>query len=299
MFGYVRPFRPYLRVCENEGYKSIYCGLCKSIGREFGLLPRFTLSYDLTFLAIMDMSVNGIELKAKRQLCIAHPLTKRSCAGCSRSTDYSAYVSIMLVYHKLMDDISDGSLKQRLRARAALPFIRGHYHKAIKRYPQLAAKLEKAMKLQLSLEKQEDISIDRACEPTARMMQAVFAGMTDDEQKSRILGRMGFFLGKYIYLADALDDLRDDVKAGRYNPLIKEKRTKPLTDAEFDEIAVNTRFIVNMMLGQLASAYIKLDIKMYSGITDNIIYLGLPDVISRICSGTFSNFYRPGKDGKE
>ena len=32
MFGYVRPYRPELRVREDEYYKGTYCGLCKAMG---------------------------------------------------------------------------------------------------------------------------------------------------------------------------------------------------------------------------------------------------------------------------
>ena len=30
---------------------------------------------------------------------------------------------------------------------------------------------------------------------------------------------MGFFLGKYIYIMDAYEDLPEDIEKGRYNPL--------------------------------------------------------------------------------
>lgn len=57
MFGYIRPFQPELRMKEYEAYKSVYCGLCKELGRRYGIFARFTLSYDFTFLAILSMAV--------------------------------------------------------------------------------------------------------------------------------------------------------------------------------------------------------------------------------------------------
>lgn len=297
MFGYVRPFRPYLRVCENEGYKSIYCGLCKSIGRSFGLVPRFTLSYDLTFLAIMDMSVNEVTLTAKPKRCIAHPFKKRSCADCSASTDYAAYVSILLVYHKLMDDLSDKGIKSKLRATLLLPFFDEPYKKAAAKYPKLAAGLERLMREQRKLEEHRTDNIDAACEPTARMMRLVFSEIAEDKAGRKLLGRFGYFLGKYIYLTDALDDLKKDAAAGAYNPLLGRKHR--LTDGEYDKIAADTQFLVNMVLGQLAEAYDKLGLKMYSGITDNIVYLGLPDVFKRVREGRFDRVFRIRKDDEQ
>ena len=42
----------------------------------------------------------------------------------------------------------------------------------------------------------------------------------EDEWKEN-LRRMGFFLGKFIYLCDAYEDLEEDLTEGRYNPLTK------------------------------------------------------------------------------
>ena len=45
---------------------------------------------------------------------------------------------------------------------------------------------------------------------------------------------------------------------------------------------------MNFTLGELAEAYVKLDIQMYKPIIDNIIYLGLKNVFEQIRDGTFS-----------
>ena len=51
MFGYVRPYKDELRVREYEQYKAIYCGLCRALGKNYGVLSRLTLSYDCTLFA--------------------------------------------------------------------------------------------------------------------------------------------------------------------------------------------------------------------------------------------------------
>ena len=81
MFGYVRPFKPYMRMFEYDIYKAVYCGLCKDMGRRYGFVTRFTLSYDFAFLSLMDLSVRGVKLDAEKQRCIAHPLKKTMCSG--------------------------------------------------------------------------------------------------------------------------------------------------------------------------------------------------------------------------
>ena len=57
LFGYVKPFKPDLRVRELETYKAVYCGLCGQLGEAFGPAARLTLSYDFVFLAMLHYAV--------------------------------------------------------------------------------------------------------------------------------------------------------------------------------------------------------------------------------------------------
>ena len=287
MFGYVRPYKPYLRVCEYEAYKSVYCGVCKSMGRCLGEVSRFGLTYDAAFLSLFEMSVRGIELKAEPQRCIAHPLTKRSCAV-SAGTEFAAYASVILMYHKLKDDLADGSLKDRLIARPAAAALTGAYIKARAAYPRLAAVVEKQTKEQMKLEKELCSSLDRAAEPTGQMTRAVFAELGEDKPRKKLLGSFGYFLGRYTYLVDALDDLKKDAASGGYNPLaVRLGLNGSITDEEFEKAAGIIEMNIRLTLGQLAEKYVKLEIGSYKSILDNIIYLGLTDVFEQVKKQTF------------
>ena len=287
VFGYVRPYKPFLRVYEYEVYRSVYCGLCKSISRNFGELPRFTLSYDLAFLALMDMSVHGVRFQAEQQRCIAHPFVKRNCAVCGEGLDYSAYVSMILLFHKLIDDKSDGRGVKQLVSAAGVPFLTGAYLRAREKYPRLAGRVEKQMRAQVELEKDKCSSLDRACEPTARIMQAVFSELGEDRTQRKRLGSFGYYLGRFIYITDALDDLRSDAVKGRYNPLLCSSGLETVSDEDFRSIAEGTVFSVNMSLGMLADAYCKCGIVNYKDILDNIVYLGLKEVFRQVREETF------------
>ncbi|WP_124098107.1 DUF5685 family protein [Ruminococcus sp. Marseille-P6503] len=298
MFGYVRAFKPYMRVCEFDTYQGVYCGLCKMMGREFGLVSRFTLSYDFTFLALMNMSLNEEKLTSCRQRCIAHPLKKRVCAICDDGLEYPSYAAVILVYHKLRDDLADRGLKGKLRAAAALPFFRRYYKKARIKYPQLADTIEELMKLQRSTEEARTESVDRACEPTAAMMEAIVGGLSDREESKPALKRFGYLLGRYIYICDALDDAGEDHKKGGYNPLLflrGDPDAASLSDRDFKAISAYAADSVNLTLGELAEAYVKLDIQMYKPIIDNIIYLGLKNVFEQIQNGTYRRKGKPDK----
>ena len=208
MFGYVRPFKPYMRMFEYDIYKTVYCGLCKDMGRRYGFVTRFTLSYDFAFLSLMDLSVRGVKLDAEKQRCIAHPLKKTMCAKCTCNLKYTSSAAVILTYHKLRDDIADKGLKGKVAAFALLPFFKKPYKKAACLYPDLAPAVENAMKLQNKIEREKTAGIDLACEPTALMMQAVAGGLTSKhDQRRPLLERMTAASGAYwndsaICLAD-------------------------------------------------------------------------------------------------
>lgn len=298
MFGYVRAYKPYMRVFEYDIYKAVYCGLCKDMGRRYGAFTRFTLSYDFAFLSLVDLSVRNCMLDAEMQRCIAHPLTKTMCATCKNDLSYPSAAAVILTYHKLKDDVRDKGFKGRLLAMSALPFFRKPYREAADKYPELAPQIERAMILQNKIESDKTAGVDLACEPTAMMMTAVFGGLTEDPRQKELLERFGYLLGRYIYITDALDDLRDDYRERSYNPLLNifdvpygEER---IPKEKLKQIRRYARDSINFTLGSLADVYVQLDFKRYRDILDNIIYLGLKNTFNSVLSGKFKNKYKRG-----
>ena len=94
MFGYLQIDKAELKVREYEAYKSVYCGLCKQLGRDYSIFARFALSYDCTFYAITLMSLRRSCSGFKDGRCRFNPLKKCKYAlceacrllGCSRQT---------------------------------------------------------------------------------------------------------------------------------------------------------------------------------------------------------------------
>lgn len=303
MFGYVRPYKPYMRIFEYDIYKAVYCGLCKDMGRRNGFFTRFTLSYDFTFLALMELSVKDKKLEACRQRCIAHPLKKTMCACATDDISYSSVSAVILTYHKLRDDIADKGIKGKITAMLTLPFFRKPYKKAKAEYPVLAEKIESAMALQKKVEEKKTDGIDIACEPTAQMMSAVFSELSDDADTKMKLERFGYLLGRYIYITDALDDLKDDHKKGSYNPLLNTCNVKTggdkIPDEQIEAINNYADDSINFTLGSLADTYVELGTKRYKDILDNIIYLGLKNVYASVRNGTFRNKTKKGNKTNE
>ncbi|MCH5300898.1 MAG: hypothetical protein J1E56_06215, partial [Ruminococcus sp.] len=114
MFGYIKIHKEELLVREYEAYKSVYCGLCKRMGKEYSFLSRFILSYDSTFYAMFLMSQNYKCTGFERKRCACNPLKKCTfCKGGEEALSKASALSVILAYYKLVDDINDsGILKQ-------------------------------------------------------------------------------------------------------------------------------------------------------------------------------------------
>ena len=55
MYGYIRPDIGELRINEYRRFRSAYCGLCEALRQRYGVLARFLIGYDMTFLALLSL----------------------------------------------------------------------------------------------------------------------------------------------------------------------------------------------------------------------------------------------------
>ena len=88
----------------------------------------------------------------------------------------------------------------------------------------------------------------------------------EDEWKNQLY-KMGFFLGKYIYLMDAYEDIEKDVKKGNYNPF-----TEIYKNENFDDFVQK---ILTMMISECAREFENLPIIEDVDILRNILYSGV------------------------
>ncbi len=279
MFGYIRPFRPHMQTGDYELYKSVYCGLCKEL-KSFGITSRMTLSYDFAFLAVLYMAVNKTEISLDKKPCMTHAIKKTSFVKSNDALRFTAAAECISVYHKLKDDISDDEFLKKSAAKTLLSGMKKAYKKASGILPEVASVAEEKMKIQKETEDKKTKSVDMAAEPTAAIMSAIAGGITDNPEKKRILMRMGYLLGRFIYLCDALDDMEKDFKSGGYNPLLlQEEEYNP------ENIRKLAKDSIYFTLGELSNAYVLLGDIKYKSITDNVIYTGLPFVAEKLLKG--------------
>ncbi len=262
-----------MRICEYETYKAVYCGLCKILGKEYGFISRMTLSYDFAFLGLMALALNDSPAVVEPQRCIAHPWRKTPCLKSSDGLAYTAAAAEILIYNKIRDDLDDRRFWAKLFPWFMLKLTKRAYKKAAELYPDLAAYTAEQMSRQAKLEKDNCKSIDRASEPSSNILAEIAAGLSEKEEQKRILRRFGYLLGRFVYIADAFDDVEKDFRAGGFNPLVIGNPT--INDINLPEIQRRTGDSVNFTLGALADSYVQLEIKRFKPIIDNIVYLGL------------------------
>lgn len=219
MFGYVIPAGNKEDTAIRECYGSYYCGICHSLKAQYGNISRFTLSYDLAFLAMLLSSLYEPEAVIYTGRCLPHPFRKHPYIT-SAIIDYCADMNLLLAIHKLKDDIAD---EHKVFAAAEEILLRKQYQQLCRKYPDKCHRIEDILTKIHAEEAKENPSIDALVNLTGEMLGIIYA-YKDDFWKDTLI-KIGEGLGRFIYLMDAYDDLEQDIKKNNFNPLknIKEE----------------------------------------------------------------------------
>ncbi len=251
MFGYLTTNYTELSKPDNQRYRSWYCGLCNRLFAGYGNTGRKTLTYDFTFITILLSGVYPQKNTVIQESCPLHLLKKHEAIYNSFS-EYCADMNIYLSYYKFLDDVADdNSASARRNADKLLNWVRAIEEK----YPQKCEVIRQQLHQISLIEKDNILNPDLGAGHFGRLMGELLK-VNDNED----LERLGFHLGRFIYLLDAVIDLKDDLKKGRYNPLTAFENTS------FEEMLL-------MVMEDVDAAYRKLNINEV--ILENIIYSGI------------------------
>lgn len=272
MFGYVRVDKPELKVKEYEMYKAVYCSLCKSLGKHYGILSRFTLSYDFTFLALLNMSLKDGCNIIEQKRCAFNPLKKCNYCKADDDLEMPSAAAMIMTYYKLLDNIDDEKGIKKIGYLCLKPVLKSANKKAALKYPQIEKIVSDYIKEQATLEKADCKEFDQIAHPTAKALAEILMLCSEDNSQKRVLERIGYCLGRYIYLMDAFCDFQSDIKTGSYN-VLKNKQKEEIDDFVKSQIY----FSIN----EASKAFELLDIKKYKSILGNIIYLGLEQTFKK------------------
>ena len=261
MFGYVVMNKPEMKFKDYDLYRTFYCGLCHVLKDKYGFSGQISLTYDMTFVVLLLSALYEPDTEQGARRCIVHPARKQQIRQ-NEITEYAADMNILFTYYKCMDDWND---EKRISRLGYAKLLSGKNKRLLEKYPEKSARIIELLEEISAMEKAGEKDIDKISGCFGHIMEEIFVWKEDMWAKS--LRKMGFYLGKFIYLLDAYDDVEDDVKNGNYNPFSEEYKME-----WFHEHVKN---LLMMMMAEACREFEKLPIIMYADILRNILYSGV------------------------
>lgn len=261
MFGYIVVNKAELKFKEFDIYQSYYCGLCKKLKERGGNVSRLALTYDMTFVYMLLTGLYEPQTVCSTCKCVLHPLEKRQMRQ-NVCAEYVADMSVLMTCYKCRDDWQD---EKKLTAKCMLAMLTKKNKDIVEKYPEKTKRIADNMEQLARGEEDCSDDVDSMAGLFGRIMADIL--VCREDEWTTVLSRMGFYLGKFIYILDAYEDVEEDKKKGCYNPL-----SRMYESPDFEE---NCRQILTMMIAECSREFEKLPILENADILRNILYSGV------------------------
>lgn len=263
MFGYVNADKNEMTDEERSTYQAYYCGLCRELKRQAGAGAQICLNYDITFLAILLSGLYEPDEVTEPFRCRLHPTKKRFFHE-SEVMQYAASMNIVLSYYKLLDDYQDDHKTSRKK-------IANRFEPVVKRvceeYPRQTQAIEDFVRDLSDAEYRQEDNLTVLSALSGDMLGELFCYKEEDVWNES-LRSMGYYLGKFIYLLDAYDDMEKDRKNHSFNPMLRAIDKDPAYDAFCRQVLVS-------LIAECTKEFERLPILKNASILRNILYSGI------------------------
>ena len=227
-------------------------------------MGQMTLTYDMTFAVILLSSLYESQTETQMHRCKVHPGKKTVHA---HKWDYvlcsGNECSLLAYYHMEGRPGTDEHKVSSPYDEEPHPRKGGKDHRAVS--PAECGDPGQWLRELAVCEEEESTDIDRTAGCFGHLMEELFVYREDIWEKN--LRRMGFFLGKFIYIMDAYEDLPEDLEKGRYNPL-----KKIYGQENYEE---RMQQILCMMIAESTAEFERLPCLVDVDILRNILYDGV------------------------
>lgn len=264
MFGYISVNREKLNAKDCSVYQSYYCGLCQKLKKRFGRKGQMLLSYDMAFLIVLLTGLYELEDKESGFICALHPSKKR-IARYNAATDYAAAISVLLATKNFEDDWIDNHSYPK---KALSQIFKKDYERIRIQYPRQEQAIQRYLQKLGQAEKCNERNVDAVAGLTGELLGEIFAWKEEDIWAGE-LRCMGFYMGKFIYLMDAYEDIDKDGKNHCYNVLSLMQQE---TEQDFETFS---RLMLMSMMSECAKSFERLPILLHAEICRNILYSGV------------------------
>lgn len=261
MFGYVVANLDQLSDEQKELYRSYYCGLCRSLKKQFGNFGRLTLNYDISFMVLLLADLHDPKTTVHEGRCLVHPRKERKMSE-NEIVDYGASMNLLLAYYNLMDDWEDEGNKRSLTAAKQIK----RYIPAIEeQYPRQAKAVREGLRALRDIELRGAGDLDSAANAFGSILGQIFIWKKD--RWAEDCYRFGDALGHFIYWMDAYEDLPKDEKKKSYNPFLPYAK-----EPDFEDRVAE---LLKSALGDCALILERLPLVEHLDILRNILYSGI------------------------
>ncbi|MCC8101887.1 MAG: DUF5685 family protein [Clostridiales bacterium] len=280
MFGYIYVNEQELKLREYTTYRSFYCGLCQELHHRYGRRAQMVLNYDTTFLAIVLTGLYEPETRTEEKRCLLHPVHRHPMAA-NDAIGYAADMCVLLAYQKGIDDWED---ERRISGRTVAALLGSTYKDIAARYPRQTKAVEENIRLlhEAEVEWKDgrtsnglSADIDYVAGLTGNFLGELYVWKDDIWQDD--LRQIGFYLGKFIYLLDAVEDIEKDRKHGNYNVVEAVFRAKGISENKSiweEPYKSEIQKILAGMMTEASRAFERLPVLEYAPIIRNILYSG-------------------------
>ena len=263
MFGYVNADKKEMTDEERSTYQAYYCGLCRELKRQAGAGAQICLNYDITFLAILLSGLYEPDEVTEPFRCRLHPTKKRFFHE-SEVMQYAASMNIVLSYYKFLDDYQDDHKTSRKK-------IANRFEPVVKRvceeYPRQTQAIEDFVRDLSDAEYRQEDNLTVLSALSGDMLGELFCYKEEDVWNES-LRSMGYYLGKFIYLLDAYDDMEKDRKNHSFNPMLRAIDKDPSYDAFCRQVLVS-------LIAECTKEFERLPILKNASVLRNILYSGI------------------------
>lgn len=256
MFGFVTANGSELTKEQKNRYSGVYCGICRQIRSRCSQLARLGLSYDMAFLALLLMSLYEPQEQWGDRACLLHPVKPRSWVD-NEYVRYAADMNVALNYYKCLDDWHDDkSHAAKLMANHLQP----HMEALEAQYPRQCGSIKSCIEALSRLEAENCQNPDEPANCFGKLMAELLVYRED--LWAETLRKLGLYLGRFIYLADAVVDYPKDMKKKKYNPLSTSPKDR------WEDYLV-------LAMASCAKEYERLPLVQDKPLLDNILYSGI------------------------
>jgi hypothetical protein len=177
-------------------------------------------------------------------------------------SEYAADMNIVLTYYHFMDNWQDD---KNVVGFAGMKALKRDFNKISKQYPRQCQVIKESLNGLKKCETNKEMNIDIVSGLFGEIMAELFIYQEDMWEEN--LRKVGFFLGKFIYIIDAYEDIDKDLKKSSYNPLTS------IYGTEFYE--ENCKNMLTMMMADCANEFEKLPCLIDIDILRNVLYNGV------------------------